>query len=161
MNNKWIDWYWENPLKTYNKIKKYFRPIKTKYQWTFGFSNKAKLLELNAFDVTWKSKWDEPRHEYNPRIFFSLFNYIHLYIEWTLKEKDSMCDMVYWEAALWWLYFNKSLPKAIDAISGWQDYNKETNTYENIKFTLLKEPWQTMYNNNELPKIKYEGNIKD
>lgn len=156
INNKYFDFYWENPLRTYKKAKEYFLPIKPKFQWSFGKSNKAKILEINSFDLTWKSKWDEPRHEWNPRCYFSLFNYIHLYIEWTIG-KNSMDDMVYWEAILWWIYFGKSLPEAVKKSSGWQDYNKETNCYEDMKFVLLKEPWQTMYNNNELPKIKYES----
>lgn len=160
MKQKYFDIYCENPLKTYNKIKEYFLPIKPKFQWSFGKLQKAKILEINSFDLTWKSKWNEPRHEYNPRVFISLFNYIHLYIEWTL-DKNSMDDMVYWEAALWWMYFGKSLPEAVDKSVGWQNYNKETDSYEDMQFILLKEPWQTMYNNNDLPKIKYEGNIKD
>ena len=83
MANTYIDFYWENPLRTYNKVKKYFKRIKPKFQWTFGFRNKAKILEINSFDLMWKDKWNSPRHEYNPRMFFSLFNFIHLYVEWT------------------------------------------------------------------------------
>lgn len=154
--NKYFDFYWENPLKTYNLVKKYFRDIKPKFQWKFGKRRKAKILELKAFDLTWKDKWNSPRHEYNPHIFFSLFNYIHLYVEWTLGT-DSMQDLVYWETALTWLYDKVSLPDAFDDCGGWTEPDEETGEYRPIKFTILKEPWQTMYNNNELPKIKYES----
>lgn len=153
--NKYFDFYWENPLKTYNLVKKYFRDIKSKFQLTFGKRYKAKILELNAFDLTWKDKYNSPRHEYNPRIFFSLFDYIHLYVVWTIG--DSMDDMVYWEAILNWMYYGKSLQEAIKESIGWQNYNKETDSYEDIKFILLREPYQTMYNNNELKNWYYGG----
>lgn len=151
--NKYFDFYWENPLKTYNLVKKYFRDIKPKFQWKFGKRRKAKILELNAFDLTWKDKWNSPRHEYNPHIFFSLFNYIHLYVEWTLG--DSMEDMVYWEAILDWMYYGKSLQEA--CTNGWCQYNKELDEYEHLIFTVLKEPYQTMYNNKELKNWYYGG----
>lgn len=151
--NKYFDLYWENPLKTYNLVKKYFRNIKPKFQWEFGKRRKAKILELNAFNLTWKDKWNSPRHEYNPRIFFSLFNYIHLYIEWTLG--DSIEDMVYWEAILDWIYYDKSLQEA--CTNDWVHYNKELDEYEHLIFTILKEPYQTMYNNKELKNWYYEG----
>lgn len=151
--NKYFDFYWENPLKTYNLVKKYFRDIKPKFQWKFGKRRKAKILELNAFDLTWKDKWNSPRHEYNPHIFFSLFNYIHLYVEWTLG--DSMEDMVYWEAILDWMYYGKSLQEA--CTNGWCQYNKELDEYEHLIFTVLKGPYQTMYNNKELKNWYYGG----
>lgn len=151
--NKYFAFYWENPLKTYNLVKKYFRDIKPKFQWRFGKRRKAKILELKAFDLTWKDKWNSPRHEYNPHIFFSLFNYIHLYVEWTLG--DSMEDMVYWEAILDWMYYGKSLQEA--CTNGWCQYNKELDEYEHLIFTVLKEPYQTMYNNKELKNWYYGG----
>lgn len=158
--NKYFDIYIENPLKTYNKIKKYFKPIKPKFQIYFGLRNSAKIVELNIFDLTWKDKWNSPRHEFNPRLMFSLFNVIHIYIEWTLKQ-DSMDDMVYWEIALNWLYYGKDLAKAIKLSSGWSQYNEDTDSYELIRFEVLKPEYQQLYNNNELPKIMYEGNSKN
>lgn len=151
--NKYFDFYWENPLKTYNLVKKCFRNIKPKFQWRFGKRYKAKILELKAFDLTWKDKWNSPRHEYNPHILFSLFNYIHLYVEWTLG--DSMEDMVYWEAILDWMYYGKSLQEA--CTNNWAQYNKELDEYEHLIFTVLKEPYQTMYNNKELKNWYYGG----
>lgn len=156
MLNRYFDIYWENPLKTYNKIKKYFKPIKPEFQWSFGKRNSVSILELTAFDLTWKDKWRTPRHEFNPRIYFSLFNYIHLYISWTIGD-DSMNDMVYWEAALYWLYYDKSLQESIKDSMGWTQYNKSTDTYEPIVFKILKEPFQTMYENNELNNCYYEN----
>ena len=104
--NKYFDWYYENPLKTYKAIKKYFRSIKPKFQIDWYKSNKAKILEINSFDLMWKDKWNSPRHEFNPRINISIFNRLHIYINFTING-DSMTDMVYWEAALYWLYYHK------------------------------------------------------
>ena len=159
VNNKYFYWYYENPLKTYKKIKTYFLPLKTKWSFSFGKGNGAKIFDFSCFDLTWKDKWNSPRHEFSPRIKISLFNRFHLLITYTVG--DSMNDMAYWEAALWWLYFGKSLPDAVKRSSGWQEYNKETDCYEDMKFTILREPWHTMYNNNDLPKLKYERNIKN
>ena len=61
IQNKYFDLYLENPLKTYKAIKKYFRPIKPKFQWSWYKSNKAKILEINSFDLMWKDKWNSPR----------------------------------------------------------------------------------------------------
>ena len=157
--NDYFDFYFENPLKTYKKIKKYFRPIKPKVQFTLLKGREAKILTINSFDLMWKSKWDTPRHEFNPRIKISLFNYFNIFITFTIGD-DSMDDMVYWEAALYWLYYKKSLHSAIKSATGWSDYNKETGKYEPMTFNILKEPWQTMYNNNQLPKIKYESTTR-
>ena len=38
--------------------------------------------------------------------------------------------------------------------------NKETNEYEPIKFRLLKEPWQTDYENKLLKDFMYESTIR-
>lgn len=158
--NKYFDLYIENPFKTYNKIKKYFLPLKLKFVWGFGKGNKAKILVINSFDVCWKDKWNSPRHEWNPRIMISLFNHIHLYIDFTLDD-GGMTDMVYWEIALNWLYYEKDLAKAVKLSSGWSQYNKDTESYELMRFEVLKPKYQQLYNNNELPIIMYEGNSKN
>lgn len=158
--NEYFDFYWENPFKTYNKIRKYFRPLKAKCQLTKLKGREAKILSINAFDLMWKDKWSSPRHEFNPRIEISLFNYFHWRIDFTLGDDETMNDMVYWEAALWWLYYKKPLHKAIKSSTGWSHYNKETDKYEPMVFKILKEPWQTMYDNKELPIIFYESTTR-
>lgn len=160
IQNKYFDLYLENPLKTYKAIKKYFRPIKPKFQWSWYKSNKAKILEINSYDLMWKDKWNSPRHEFNPRINISIFNRLHIYIYFTVND-DSMTDMVYWEAALYWLYYRKSLSKAITLSGGWSDFNEETQKYEPIKFKLLKEPYQSKHDKGDLINIMYERSIKN
>lgn len=41
--NKYFDLYWENPLTTYNKIKKYFKPLKPKIHFDCYRSSCAKF----------------------------------------------------------------------------------------------------------------------
>lgn len=155
---KYFDFYLENPLRTYNKVKKYFKPIKLKWELFFGKSNKAKILELNSFDVLWKDKYNTPRHELNPRIMLSLFNYIHLYIWFNVE--DSFNDMAYWESILTWIYYNEGLCDSIKECTGWIQFNEEGEE-EFIKFKLLKEPYQTLFENNKLENIKYEKRFKN
>lgn len=155
--NKYFDIYIENPFKTYNKVKKYFIPLKPKFAWCFGKRNKSKILNINSFDIFWKDKWNSPRHEYNPRIMISLFDYIHLYIDFTLDDRG-ITDMVYWEAILDFIYYNKNLQNACAA--GWSEFNEETQSYEKMTFVILKEPYQTQYINNELTNIYYENTTR-
>lgn len=160
ISNDYFDFYWENPLKTYRTVKHIFRPLKPKLSFECYKAREAKILSINSFDVIWKDKYDTPRHEFNPRIEISIFNYFHIRINFTLDSDDSLDDMVYWEAILWWKYYNKDLQTAIDESVGWSTYNKETNEYEPMKFRLLKEPWQTDYENKLLKDFMYESTIR-
>lgn len=159
IQNKYFDIYLENPLKTYKKIKKYFLPLKVKIEINFGKSNKAKILEINSFDLMWKDKYNSPRHEYNPKIFISIFNFIHIYINYIVND-DSINDMVYWETALYWLYYNNTLEEAIKNASGWTEYDGIQECYILINPKVLKEPYQTLFENNKLKNIKYENTTR-
>lgn len=152
---KFIKCYCKNPLKTYNKIKKYFKSMDLKVRFVCYYDKWcAKIFDIYATDVMWKDKYNSPRHEHNPIIVIHLFSTFHLYIEWVAD--DGMYGTCYWEAALNWLYFNMSLNEAIKDSTGWTRRNKETGKDEEIQFILLREPWQTLYNNNELPNIYYD-----
>lgn len=146
---------WSNPLTTYNKIKKYFKPIKPKLQFNCYIGTKAKIIELISSDVKWKIKYKNLIYETNPKIEFSLFNYFHWKIDFTVGE-NSLYDIVYWETILNWMYYNKLLHLAIKSTLKYTYYNSITNKTEPITPILLKDPWQTMYNNKQLPRINYE-----
>lgn len=152
---KYFDFYLENPLKTYNKIKKYFKPLKLKWELSFGKSNKAKILEIHSYDLMWKDKYNSPRHEYSPRILINLFNYIHIYVFFNVE--DSFNDMLYWEAALYWLYYKESLQKCVDYCN-YSEYEPETQQYNPKFYMPLKEPYSTIFFNKELKDIYYDGN---
>ena len=68
-----------------------------------------------------------------------------------------MNDIAYWEAALWWLYYNKPLATAVKRATGWADYDKETDTYKPMKFYILKEPYHSLCERKQLTKIMYEN----
>ena len=44
----YFDFYFENPLATYNKIKQYFRPLKTKWSLYKGAGREAKILSISS-----------------------------------------------------------------------------------------------------------------
>lgn len=148
--------YWSNPLKTYNKAKKYFRKIITKFKINACKSNYAKIIDFTSFDITWKDKYNSPRHEFNPRIQLSLFNYIHFTLEFLLSN-DDFENMVCWEAMLNWLFYDKNLQEAVNESTGWTKYNPKTGKNELIEFTVLKDSLQIQYDNNELEHIIYEN----
>lgn len=151
--NNWFDFYLENPFKTYNKIKKYFKPLTPKIEIGFGKRNKAKILEIYSYDLMWKDKYDSPRHEYSPRILISLFNYIHIYILFNVN--DSFNDMLYWEAALYWLYYKESLQKCVNYCN-YSEFDSDTSCYNPRFYMPLKEPYSTMFYNKKLKNIYYD-----
>jgi hypothetical protein len=77
-----------------------------------------------------------------------------------MLDEDGLADMVAWESVLYWLYYNKTLPEALEEASGWSQYYPTSNTYEKIKFKILREPWQTQYENNQLKEIYYESTTR-
>lgn len=153
--SNWFNFYWENPFKTYNKIKKYFKSLTPKIKIGFGKRNKAKILEIYSYDLMWKDKYNSPRHEYNPRILISLFNYIHIYIFFNID--DSFNDMLYWEAALYWLYYKESLQKCVNYCN-YSEFDSEMSRYNSRFYMPLKEPYATMFFNKELKDIYYDYN---
>ena len=153
---KYLNFYWENPLKTYNKVKTVFKPLKRKWQFWYGKQyNNAKILDITAFDVIWKMKYDDPRHEYNPRIEVSIFNRLNFRINFVVDDTADVADESYWEAILTWMYCGKTLAEAIGESTGWTKYDKETDSYAPIKYHYLKEPYQTYYENGQLPSTLF------
>lgn len=121
--NKWIDICIENPLKTWKKVKQYFKKPKLSinffshpmYNCPFAsFKNIAKILEIRASDVGWKEKYDSPRHERPPYIWVCLFKRFGFSFNWHIWYQDEYGkthsgDDFYWEYLLDYLYFNKNL----------------------------------------------------
>lgn len=117
-----------NPLRTYNKIKLYFKSIKGFFY--FGKQRKVPLTFWNpnflitSSDVMWKDKFHSPRFEESPYFLINLFGYSIGYI-WKFEDEDE-----YWEQALWYLYYaNGDIDKAketwpwvnMDKKSTWSD----------------------------------------
>lgn len=74
----------------------------------------GRILDIKMSDVQWKDKFNSPRHERSPYIYFCLFKligfsinfYIPKYNEFGERENG---DMEYWEYLLDYLYYTKSL----------------------------------------------------
>ena len=162
MKNKYFWITLEKPFKTYNKIKKYFKPLKPQFYIGKTWGTSSKILDIVCWDLCWKSKWDSPRHEWDPYFRLVLFNTFEFRITWSyINDSGDNESMEYWESALNWLYFNKDLQSSVEDATGWQHLDPETNAWEDKKYNFLREPYQQYYNNGNLNKIYYEGNIRN
>lgn len=136
----YFDFYIENPFKTFNKIKKFF--IKPKFNivyncWYYSKYN-PKILSLYITDVIWKDKYNTPRFEINPKLDIILFRRWHFRLEFGF-DNGGCYDMTYWETALNWIYYNKTLQESVDEASGWVDSENKP-----IKYKIFK--YQNFYN---------------
>lgn len=163
--NKWIRVYLSNPLKEYNKVKHFFNPLKMKVQFgkTYnlgGFplylNNLPYILYIGCFGVSWKDKYNTPRHEFNPCVNIILFRKWKIYISWNYFENGEDRSMEYWEAALMWLYYKKGLVYSVKSSIGWKMWDESKQQYIPIKYSLLKEPYQSLLETGNLENIRYE-----
>lgn len=115
-----------NPFKTWWKARKFFKRPKTKihffwskrrslipgpYVWTERY---GKILDLYVSDLDWKDKYDSPRHERNPSIFFCLFRRFGFVIMPRVFRIDEFGDKkdgdtYYWEYLLNYTHYNRGL----------------------------------------------------
>lgn len=161
IKNKWLYLFVENPLKTYNKVKKYFKPLSRFTQFSkvnigSGFPmHYARILDIRSYDVMWKDKFNSPRHEYDPCISIVFFRKWKIFIDWRFMElnhgelENHSCE--YWEAVLDFLYYKKNLQMAVKENTGWYRYNGDVKIYN--EYNLLNEPYQSKYNKEELYEV--------
>lgn len=97
----------------------------------------GKIIDIDVWDVSWKDKWNSPRHERDPFIYICLFGCIGFKITFYMKWINPDCEiknvsMEYWEYILECIYYNKSLK---EAISYWQCDSKTMSLmdYKNDK----------------------------
>lgn len=126
----------ENPLKTWWKVRKWFRFPKPSIYFgpiidglPIGFPNK--WIELHCYDVTWKDKYNSPRFEFVPQINLELFKKWQLLLTFQTANND-----VYWETILDIIYYNRSLQQAIKRNTWEQCYNKKELTKDVNAFTM-------------------------
>lgn len=127
-----------NPFKTYNKIKKVFKPLKWEFfrcrkiflPIMFYRNIRGKFIDIQFDDVLWKDKYDTPRFEQSPYILITLFNKFHYLWLFKLEEEEQ-----YWEQALWWLYYYNTIsyglldsPDIKKAKESWPWYNVENDS---------------------------------
>lgn len=131
-HGKWFNFYIENPLRTWNLAKKYFKRPKISfkihrvnkcYGYPYASYNwLSKILDINIHDVEWKDKYDSPRYEKSPLIYICLFRLVAISIQFNIFYLDEFGekqngDMEYWEYVLRWLYYNNE--KTLKCYSTW------------------------------------------
>lgn len=125
----------ENPFKTWWKAKKYFKfpDITISYGWQpyhYPYASsywRGKILDINIHDIYWKDKFNSPRHERNPLIYFCLFSRLSLWIIFGKKYRDEFGEkqdgsLEYWEYILSHLYYSKN--KSLKCYSNWTTDSK-------------------------------------
>lgn len=131
-NDEWVYYWLENPLKTWKKAKKYFKCPKSK--WKIYWINKeriyskyprSKILDVIFCDLSWKDKYNSPRHEENPYIFICFFKKLAFYKEYYMDYNDEFGEkengsLEYWEYLLDYLYYSKNLKN----YGGWRRDSK-------------------------------------
>ena len=139
----WIYIRLKNPLRTINKLKGVFKPLKRCFRFGWGLNNyspvlwcsKPNFIHIISQDVMWKDKYNTPRYEVPPYIWIHIWkiNFIWWY-EYSnnLGETDD-----YWEQALWYLfYYDKYKMNKPDILSAekywpWEDYKNHKSTWSN------------------------------
>ena len=163
ISNKWFSFFICNPLKTWWKAKKYFKRPKISINFFsdifyncpyMNITSAAKILDIWSSDVTWKDKYNSPRHERNPFIWVCFFRKFGFSINWNIYYYNDLNEredgsMFYWEYLLDFVYYKKTLkhfPTWIAQSKLYKTYNSEKKTYDPvyvpvpvIRFSLNKE----------------------
>lgn len=142
----------ENPLKTWWKARKYFKFPRPKLKFffnSFAIANwrNSSIVDIDIHDLYWKDKYNSPRHEISPIIYFCLFGILGFTISFPITYIDEFgdkinYDMVYWEYLLDYLYYTKSLElrnlwTTQSQIFTTTNYGKAEDGSEDIKKPLL------------------------
>lgn len=142
---KLFNYFYRNPLTTYNKVKGIFVSLKRNI-WFGLIKNtplfytgyvQGKLLDIYGSDVLWKDKYDTPRFEEVPFIKITLFSKFVFLIYWTVKEGQ---NDEYWEQVLWYLYYNNTVSQGLIKVPDletakeswpWTDMRTNKTTWKN------------------------------
>ena len=130
-----------NPKKTMNKLKGVFKPLKLYFRFTIDewapypvlWVSKPSYIQIMFEDVGWKDKYDTPRFEYSPYVWIHVYKWNFVWY-WDLSLYEQSYIDEYWEQALWYLYYYKTISQGIR--------NKP-----DIKFAKESWPWQDMNGN--------------
>jgi hypothetical protein len=134
MRNKLFYFYWSNPFKTLWKAHYVFKMPKLRIVFFNARRNEycAKILDVIGMDVDWKTKYNEVRFEYSPKISIVLFRRLGMQI--TMNYPFD-CEHCVWETILDYLYMNKTLEQSIKDNTWTNLYTqKEYNAKDFIKW---------------------------
>lgn len=184
---------WHNPYYYWWKVRKYVRRpkahlIKGEFHGYFGLpcrTDSYKGLQFFCRGLGWKSKWDSPRHEWDPIICFIFTlpwktwvnneygkeinskgkkGYYHkasYWFGWVFNwidkndENSGTRSMATWEMILDMTIWNKPVEEA-EAIHHWSsNYDPETKAYESII-----RPVNNLTIEGTLKVLKYENNSR-
>lgn len=130
-----------NPKRTMTKIKGIFKPLKCYFKYEKGdyapnpilWVSKPNYIQIIIHDVLWKDKYDTPRFECSPYVWIHIFKWNWVWY-WSLPLHQKHGEDEYWEQALWYLYYHKTISQfVID--------------YPDIKVAKESWPWQDMKGN--------------
>lgn len=97
-----------------------------KPEWFFGWPIRKEyinpIIDIRSSSLGWKSKYDSPRHEWDPYIAITFFRKYRIMWMWNYitDDNDAVRSMATWEAMLDYLYFNRTI-----------DWVKENHVWEN------------------------------
>lgn len=135
---------YHNPLYIWWKCRKLFKFPQIKFYigkkfWFFGFPCRNdylnKILDIRLASLGWKSKFNSPRHEWDPYfsiVLFRKWEFLIMFGYWG-KDKDNVKDLATWEAMLDYLYFNVPKEKLVDYHT-WKGNDGFTTIKEFIKW---------------------------
>lgn len=144
----YINYFIENPLKTWWKCRKYFKRPKisihffisplyncpyASYKWI------GKIIDISCVDVYWKTKYDDIRYERPPYIwvcFFKRFGFSINFNTYFRNEFNEKCNFneYYWDYLLTYLYRNNDLSKVPTYIGTSKIYKQINPKDDSIKF---------------------------
>ena len=109
-----------NPKKTLNKLKNVFKPLKCYFKFEKGiyapypvlWVSKPAYIHIIFQDVGWKDKYDTPRFEYPPYVWIHIYKWNWVWY-WGLSPHQSHRNDEYWEQALWYLYYFKTISQGL------------------------------------------------
>ena len=139
---------YHNPFYYWWKVRKIFKRPKChvsirKNIWFFGLPCRKeyynRFLSINISNLGWKSKYNSPRHEWDPYISIVLFRKWQLLILFGYwgKTIDGVKDLATWEAMLDYLYYNIPTDKLINRHT-WGSINGEKEVVTIKEFVKWK-----------------------
>jgi hypothetical protein len=140
IRNKWFNLSIYNPLKTWWKVHKYFKRPKVSISFFSdvrqncpfaSYRYVAKILNILSYDISWKDKYDSPRHEISPYIWVCFFGIFGFSIHFKFS-KEYLKEMIYWESILNFIYYDKYLNEAFEV---WEDLEGNKTDIKTISLT--------------------------
>lgn len=142
----WINLYLTDPLKTYKKAKKVFKPLYLYFRYgkninPEGWYANPSFIQIVFKDVSWKDKYNTPRFESSPCIWIHIYKYDFIWY-WDLLEYQFMERDDYWEQLLWYLYYYNTYSQGL---LDKPDINKARESWPWTYYKSEKSTWNDKY----------------